>query len=307
MADGTGVGVGGLTSSREDYTTSRSIFSCIPEIGTATYYVFFFFFRYDHYAEFEFENEIVKRETFIYYPQSIAAYNGTMPIKIQIPAEVDRFTRLPSIRCLGDIEVYNRTKKALVTVAETDWSLINNPIHSLFGQVVMSVNDHEIVDSSNNPYPLKAYVETLLTHSKEYQEQILSADLFYKDTAQSADTNNTAYDKRKTGIKNGGKRQFCIPLHCDLVTAKRDLPPGYRLEIKMTRMLNDFVFWVPQKAGPDDDDGNPTWVDGDEYEIRIDNLRISIDKVTVVDKIFNYYFNGLKKIPEIPFTRNMVR
>ena len=231
-----------------------------------------------------------------------------MPIKIIIPAEVDRFTRLNSIRCLGDIEVWNKTKKAPVTIAETDWSLINNPIHSLFGQVIIAVNDHDIVDSTNNPYPSKAYIETTLTHTKEYQDRIMSADLYYKDTAQSTDKDlNKSFDKRKTGIKNGGKKEFCIPLHNDLVTAKRDLPPNYRLEIKMTRMSNDFVFWVPQKDGPNDDNGQPTKIDGDEYEIKIDNLRISIDKVTVVDKIFNYYYNGLKKIPEIPFTRNMVK
>ena len=223
-----------------------------------------------------------------------------------IPPEVDRFTRLNSLRAMGDVKVRNKTQDA--DPSDDAWSLINNPIHSMFAQVVAAINDHEITDSTNSPYPIKAYLETLLTHSKEYQENILSADLWYKDENQlTTDSTSKSFEKRKTGIKRGGKKEFCVPLHHDIVTAKRDLPPGYRLEIKMTRMPNDFVFWVPQKAGPNDDKGQPTVVDGDEYEIIIDNLRLLVDKVTVEDKIFNYYYNGLKKIPEIPFSRNMIR
>lgn len=73
-------------------------------------------------------------------------------------------------------------------------------------------------------------------------------------------------------------------------------------------MKNDFVFWVPKVAGPNKDDGTAgPMVDGKEFEMVIDNLRLVIDKVTVEDRIFNFYFNGLKKVPEIPFSRNMVR
>ena len=60
-----------------------------------------------------------------------------------------------------------------------------------------------------------------MTHSKEYQEQILSADLWYKDKNQTADDNSPSFKKRKTGINRGGTREFCIPLHNDIVTAKR--------------------------------------------------------------------------------------
>ena len=99
------------------------------------------------FSEFEFENEIVKRETFVYYPQSIGAYNGTMPIKFQVPAEVDKFTRLSSIRFMGDIKVKDKATNSGPT--DDNWSLINNPIHSMFGQVSVGVEGHEIVDRLN--------------------------------------------------------------------------------------------------------------------------------------------------------------
>lgn len=62
-----GVGIGGLASNREDYTTSR----------------------YNHYAPYTFEEEIKDTVTFYYYPQNIGAYNGQMPIVIDIGAEKD--------------------------------------------------------------------------------------------------------------------------------------------------------------------------------------------------------------------------
>ena len=62
-----GVGIGGLANTREDFTTSR----------------------YNHYAPFVFEEEIKETVTQYYYPQNVGAYNGSMPIVVDIGAEKD--------------------------------------------------------------------------------------------------------------------------------------------------------------------------------------------------------------------------
>ena len=93
-----------------------------------------------------------------------------------------------------------------------------------------------------------------------------------------------------------------------MITATRDLPPGYRIEIKLNRMPDDFVIWVGdtqtsvEKDSPQGAPQRPS-----KYRIVLDNLRISVEKCLVQDRIFNYYYNGLKNNPEIPFTRNMIR
>ena len=70
-------------------------------------------------------------------------------------------------------------------------------------------------------------------------------------------------------------------------------------------MKDDFVLWVPES-----NTFTPTTANAQSehtrYSIQLERLRLTVEKSLVEDKIFNYYYNGLKKIPEIPFTRNMV-
>ena len=128
-----GTGIGGLANVREDYTTSR----------------------YDHYAPFEFEEEIRDTETFTYLPQSITEfYTSSNPVVFEIPSEVDWYTKLKTIKLHGEFSVWNKTTKAAPADGEV-WSLTNNYVHSFFSQCSVAINDHVIVDSTTNPYPYK--------------------------------------------------------------------------------------------------------------------------------------------------------
>ena len=293
-----GTGIGGLANTREDYTSSR----------------------YNHYAPFTFEEEIKDTETFIYFPQTIVEnYTGSMPIVFNIPSEVEWYTKLKTIKLHGEFSVWNKTEGAAPLSSEV-WSLINNPVHSFFSNCAVKINDHVIVDSTSNPYPFKAYLENLLVPSKWYADSIMSVDGWKRDVSQTAALGETSFDHRRIGISSGGHKgrvlkyniftnnklilEFCVPLHTDLITATRDLPPGYRLEFKLTRMKDDFVIWSPQSNKK----GTGTNAVPYEYEIRLKDLRLSVQKVKVVDRIFNHYYNGQNgRIPEIPFTRNMLR
>ena len=69
-------------------------------------------------------------------------------------------------------------------------------------------------------------------------------------------------------------------------------------------MPDKFVIWSPLT--------NTSQVDGEavpnEYEINLSDLRLTVKKTKVVDRIFNDYYNGRGgKLPEIPFTRNIMR
>ena len=98
--------------------------------------------------------------------------------------------------------------------------------------------------------------------------------------------------------------EFCVPIHSDVITCSRDLPPNIRLQFRFTRMDDKFVVWSPAS--------NTTSVAGvdvvNTYKIVLTDLRLTVKKVKVVDRIFNDYYNGRGgKLPEIPFTRNMIR
>ena len=142
-----------------------------------------------------------------------------------------------------------------------------------------------------------------MVFKKWFSEEIMSADCWVKDVSQTPALDQKSFNARRKGIKLGSHKEFCVPLHTDLITATRDLPPGYQLSIKLTRMQDDFVVWSPIT-----NKGTAAGAQPYEYEIRIKDLRLSVQKVKVDDRIFNHYYNGRNgRIPEIPFTRNMLR
>ena len=59
---------------------------------------------------------------------------------------------------------------------------VNLFLHSLFSQVDVSLNER-MVSSSNNTYPYRAMIETLLNHGYATKTSQLSSELYFKDTA----------------------------------------------------------------------------------------------------------------------------
>ena len=71
---------------------------------------------------------------------------------------------------------------------------VNFWLHALFSQIDMTLKD----TTSNNTYPYKAYIETLLTFGTESKQSQLTASMWYKDTNNfSLDQHNKGYTKRK--------------------------------------------------------------------------------------------------------------
>ena len=285
MSHAKGVGIGGYADSSEDFLYSR----------------------YNHYAPLSFEREVKKLETLRYFPQHVGTYDGSLPINFIIQTEISWFTKLSSWRLLGDYTVTDKATK-VAPPASDEWSLANNFPHTLFTSVACVLNDLKIVDSGSNSYPYKSYLENILSHPEWYEKKIMSADNFHRDTKQFSHTlmdvdanepqldTNDGYKKRKEGLINGGAKEFCVPIHNDLVTATRDLQPGYRLEFKFLRRgpgVDTFSIIQPKSNNK-------------EYIIHLNNLRITVDKVLLVDKLFNHYYNNMKKGAQIPITRNKV-
>ena len=276
-----GIGVGGLANSREDYSTSR----------------------YNLFAPFTFEQEVVSFRTATYVPTTVRDnYDGTMQIVFDIPGETQDWTKLKTFELHGRIKVRNKTKGA--NPAAECFSLINNWPHALFSDVSIKLAQSDISDPTRMPYPYKAILETLLVNDKTYQETVMSADGFIKDNDAEKDNQIDAYtdapdsgfSKRSIGLRGGGYKEFCIPLHNDVITATRDLPPGHAIEVRLTRNADKFVMWNGHN-------------NNDDYEIILTDLRLTLEKVKLVDSIFNAYYNkvGGERKAEIPFTRNFIR
>ena len=177
-----GVGIGGLADSRENFTTSR----------------------FNLYAPYTFEEEVVETVEMEYYPQPVQlTYDGDVPIVIDIPPESERYTKLKTLKLHGCIKVENVTTDSEPLAAEV-WSLCNNYIHSLFSNIACKIGEHEIVDSSRHPHPYKAILENLLVPTKFYSETVMCSDGFVKDVDQTAALSSASFAARRKDIARGG-------------------------------------------------------------------------------------------------------
>ena len=81
--------------------------------------------------------------------------------------------------------------------ATADIAPVHFWLHALFSQIDMTLKD-TLVTTSNNTYPYKTYIETLLSFGTESKQSQLTASMWYKDTNNfSLDQHNRGYTKRK--------------------------------------------------------------------------------------------------------------
>ena len=196
-------------------------------------------------------------------PFSASAGEHGQPYDFRIPADPYLWTNLQNIRIGGQMRIVDASlsdgdtyKPCMIEESENfeDISLCNNFYQSLWAKVVVEIENCEISDPTNEPYPYKAYFETLLNYSTEYKEKVLKTSGWIEDPPQKAkalscnsqngEHFNPALVERRKGVL-GSWDEFDIMLHSDIVTAHKHLPPGYRLAFKLTRMKDDFIIMKP--------------------------------------------------------------
>ncbi|GFY19643.1 uncharacterized protein F54H12.2 [Trichonephila clavipes] len=109
---------------------------------------------------------------------------------------------------------------------------VNLFLHSLFSQVDVSLNDC-VVSNSNNTYPYRSYIETLLNHGYDSKTSQLTAELFYKDSDDSL-------KKRTEFFKESATVDMIGCIHSDLFHQDRLLLNLVDLKIKLIRSKPEF-------------------------------------------------------------------
>ena len=228
MADST-IGIGGLNLGKDEVTSSA----------------------FDLFAPIEIENSIKKANKIIVRP--IASTNSRGPFKFVIPSDPEKWTDCESIRLSGKVKILKNTGGVLSNFIANERgnevSTVNNFFQSLFSSVECTINGVEVTDPSGNWYPYKSYLETLFSYSKATKEGRLQSHCFYTDDANQMDSigetdqngvltkesDNTGYKKRKEFFKNSVQRYFNIPIHNDICTLRKYLPPNTKLEFEFHR------------------------------------------------------------------------
>ena len=280
-----GIGIGGYSLGKD-------------EVNSSAFNVF---------APIELENSIKKANKITTRP--IASTTSRGPFKFVIPADPDKWTDCESIRLSGKVKIQKNVGGTLsdFTQNDTEVSTVNNFYQSLFSSVECSINGVEITDPTGNWYPYKSYLETLLSYSKSTKDGRLQSTCFFSDDESDFDSigeidqngvttlqsNNNGYRIRKTFFEKSQERYFNIPIHSDLCTLRKYLPPNTKLEFEFHRSTDAFSLLTPNT----------------NCSIIIEDVALSLTRYTPSNEIKKFHSDKLSSLKRqiLPIDRSLIK
>ena len=184
-------------------------------------------------------------------------------------------------------KIVNAVGELLDVTAEV--APVNFWLHALFSQIDMTLKD-TLVTTSNNTYPYKAYIETLLSFGTESKQSQLTASMWYKDTNNfSLDQHNKGYTKRKELARENHLIDMMGKLHLDLMFQDRYILNHTPIKLRLTRSKDKFAIVSP--------------TDNTVFKVKLDSVKM-IRKVQVNSVIQTAHAKALEMgTAKYPITR----
>ena len=283
-----GLGVGGLSISSDEIASSS----------------------FDLFSPIEVENSIIKAAKIITRP--IATTSSRGPFKFMFSPDPEKWTDCETLRLSGKVKIQRKKNDGTIEDFKTNLSevsTVNNFFQSLFSSVTCTVNGVELTDPNGNWYPYKSYIETLLSYSKATKEGRLQSSCFYQDDQGKFDeigtvdqagktltsSSNSGYLSRKMFFQNSCYRYFNIPLHSDITTLRKYLPPNIKLDFEFHRTPDCFSLLSPYNK--------------ENCQIHIEDLELSLMRYTPSSAIRNYHISQLSKTRRqvLPIDRSLIK
>jgi len=161
----------------------------------------------------------------------------------------------------------------------------SNFLHNLWQSVTVKINDTEINPKSSLNYRFKAFLETILTYSKDNSR--LTAQGFYPGDSFDYSLNRTkaaeithlnqikgndSQFKRLMLIIESKEVELTGQLHHDVFNCDNYLAPNNKLNIILTRTDDSIPLQYPS---------------GSEYKVKIEELSLSVKRVHLKDAAFS--------------------
>ena len=279
-----GLGIGGLSLSQDEVASSA----------------------FDLFSSIEIENSIKAATKLTARPIATSTSRG--PFNFCFPADPEKWTDCESLRLSGKVTLKRKDGSDFDSDTK-QISVVNNFYQSLFSSVVCTLNGVEITDPGGNWYSYKSYLETLLSYSKPTKEGRLTSNGWLQDKSDNFDSIgsvdagnktiteslNTAYNKRLTAFKDSKARYFNIPVHSDICTLRKYLPPGTKLEFEFRRSSDAFSLLSPFSP--------------DHCQILIEDLSLTMMRYTPTEAIKSFYSDKLSSVKKqvLPIDRSFVK
>ena len=265
--------------------------------------------KLDYESPFIVENGVTKTHEITIQTHSNTSSNG--PIEFHLVPDPEKFTDASSVKLHGKVGIHYKNSDGvwenIRNLPNTPkFGVINNFFSSLISSCVVKVNDCEIGENSSNSYPYMCYLQTLLgTSASQSGCKILEERAFYKDEANrmerpDLDEDKEAFSLRRKRFTERDWTDFHIPLHNDLMTAEKYLPPKTKLSFTLKRTEDNFLIW----KGSDSD--------LTDYKVVLQDLYLTIDQLEVAPEIlknFNDKYGNREKSPplKIKYTQNVLK
>ena len=206
----------------------------------------------------------------------ISSIADGVPIEFQVLGNGDSYLDVNSTQIYVKAEIVQANGAAIDNTHHV--APVNLLLHALFSEVDVKLND-TIVSSTNNTYPYRAYLETLLSYGPAVKKSQLTSELFYKnepekmDDANPLDANaNGGLKKRHAFFATGGVTDLIGPLHSDIVFQEKFLPSDVGIKIRLVRSKNSFCLQsdTPQAT----------------FKVKLHDVKLFIRKVKLSPSVF---------------------
>lgn len=185
-------------------------------------------------------NVSMERGDFVTY-RPLASITATSPLEFQVPGSPDEYLDLGRTRLQVKLKVTKPNGTDLAGDAKA--STVNLTLHSLFAQVDCKLNN-KLITPSVLSYPYKAYLETVLAHSRESKTSWLEAEMYYDDDSPMESTDpaggNTGLKARNKRIKKSRVVEVIGRPHVDIFQQEKYLLNGIDMNLKFTRSSSAF-------------------------------------------------------------------
>ena len=175
----------------------------------------------------------------------------------------------------------------------TDFNVANLLPHSLFKQVDVEVGGLN-TSSQDQMYPYKAYLETFLTYPEANGTHLSSCAGYFIDTPNRFDVlENEATEPRIGGLDTNNDKDYCIPLHCDILQSVKVLPGFATLKFNLIRNNDAFSLICNEDT---------------DIKINITGLKMFIRKISPTESIRKLHMTAFEKNEAfLPFSRSVIK
>nr|CAB3266070.1 uncharacterized protein F54H12.2-like [Phallusia mammillata] len=226
-----------------------------------------------------------------YLPLSTLTDSG--PVEFLISGTGEDYIDLANTMLLCTARITNADGSELANDAAV--APVNYWLHSLWGQVDLSLNNKTVTPSSNT-YPYRAYLETLLSFGEEAKRSQLTSSLWAKDAAGQHDTianANGGFRLRKQLSAGSRAVEMIGKLHLDMMFQNRYLLNGVDVKVRLSRSKDAFSLMAAQDA---------------EFRINIRDVRLYARKVHPSAPVLMGHIKALQRgTAKYPITRGEIK